>query len=107
MNKKQTNQQQQKTTLLASPSFLPLHLFFTCVGGSESCCGTLLFQQLHLQMLMCDVSLVRFKARGFWYIISAGPSSNLLSDTLQLSRALEIPWLWFHRTSPYVCSSRS
>ncbi|KAL6075133.1 hypothetical protein STEG23_022572, partial [Scotinomys teguina] len=55
----------------------------------------------------CTELLVRFKSSSFWYTINTGSSAKLLLDVLLVPRAMEILWLWFHRTSPFICSSRS
>lgn len=51
--------------------------------------------------------MVWFEAYAFCHTISTGPSLRLLLVILLLSKVMEIPWLWFCRTSFIMCSSSS
>lgn len=65
---------------------------------------TLLSKQLYLKM---SSGMVWFQTSGFFYTNTNWHSARLLSDTLLLPWVMEIPELWFNRTSHFTCSSSS
>lgn len=86
----------------AHPSFQPLHVPFVCLWGLGSCCvsHSVPFGSNSFTCKRCNVLLFRFKASGFCYTVSTGPSLKLLSDSLWLPWVMDVLPLWFFRTSP-------
>jgi hypothetical protein len=60
-----------------------------------------------LANVLCNESLVCFKASGFCYTISTGPSLGLLLDMLLFPCVMEILKLWICRTGSFMNSGSS